>query len=409
MAKQSFVTGQVLTAAQMLSLQQTALLGGEASAKIASYVLVAADAGTAISMSNASATTITANTGLFAAGDIVTIINLGAGVCTITAGTATVATSGSLALAQNQGGVLRFTSASAAIFFQFATPASGDIEGVSPGVGISGGGSSGTVTITNSMATAIDAKGDLVPGTGADAFARLAVGTNDHRLVAASGEATGLKYVADTQNTVADAKGDLLVGTGADTIARLAVGANDTILVAASGEATGLKWAAPASGSLTLLSTTTLTSTSNAITIAPTGYVNLLVLFREVHAASNNGTFFGRFNADTGSNHTYGQWRKYQGGAGDFQVPQNQSSFEITNQLGTSSAYQSALSGSMDVFRVTDTSKIAFECRVLNFNDSSQAGWYHTFGNYNASAAITNLTLIGSQNLSGTVYIYGVK
>ena len=156
MAKQSFVTGQVLTAAQMLSLQQTALLGGEASAKIASYVLVAADAGTAISMSNASATTITANTGLFAAGDIVTIVNLGAGVCTITAGTATVATSGSLALAQNQGGVLRFTSASAAIFFQFATPASGDIEGVTAGTGLSGGGTSGTVTLSINTAVTAD-------------------------------------------------------------------------------------------------------------------------------------------------------------------------------------------------------------------------------------------------------------
>jgi hypothetical protein len=196
MAKQTFTTGQVLTAAQMTSLQQTAMLGGDASAKVASYVLVAADAGTAISMNNAGATTITVNTGLFAAGDIVTIVNLGAGVCTITAGTATVDTSGSLALAQNQGGVLRFTSASAAIFFQFATPASGDIEGVTAGTGISGGGTSGTVTITNSMATEIDAKGDLVVGTGADTFARLAVGTDGHTLVADSVEATGLKWAA---------------------------------------------------------------------------------------------------------------------------------------------------------------------------------------------------------------------
>ena len=148
MSKQTFTTGQVLTAAQMTSLQQTAMLGGDASAKTTSYTLVAADAGTAISMSNAGATTITVDTGLFAAGDIVTIVNLGAGVCTITAGTATVATSGSLALAQNQGGVLRFTSASAAIFFQFATPASGDIEGVTAGTGLSGGGTSGTVTLS---------------------------------------------------------------------------------------------------------------------------------------------------------------------------------------------------------------------------------------------------------------------
>lgn len=120
MAKQSFVTGQVLTAAQMTSLQQTAMLGGAASAKTASYTLVAADAGTAITMSNASATTITVNTALFAAGDTVQITNLGAGVCTITAGTATVNSSASLALAQYESGTLDFTSASAAIFIKGA-------------------------------------------------------------------------------------------------------------------------------------------------------------------------------------------------------------------------------------------------------------------------------------------------
>jgi hypothetical protein len=120
MAKQTFTTGQVLTAAQMTSLQQTAMLGGAASAKTASYTLVAADAGTAISMSNASATTITVNTALFAAGDTVQITNLGAGVCTITAGTATVNTSASLALAQYESGTLTFTSTSAAIFVKGA-------------------------------------------------------------------------------------------------------------------------------------------------------------------------------------------------------------------------------------------------------------------------------------------------
>lgn len=75
-----------------------------------------------------------------------------------------------------------------------ASGATGDIEGVTAGVGISGGGTSGTVTITNSMATAIDAKGDLVPGTGADTFARLAVGTNGQVLTADSTAATGLAW-----------------------------------------------------------------------------------------------------------------------------------------------------------------------------------------------------------------------
>ena len=90
------------------------------SATTGSYGVVAADAGTAISMSNASATTITVNTALFAAGDTVHITNLGVGVCTITAGTATVNSSASLALAQYESGFLDFTSTSAAIFVKGA-------------------------------------------------------------------------------------------------------------------------------------------------------------------------------------------------------------------------------------------------------------------------------------------------
>jgi hypothetical protein len=70
----------------------------------------------------------------------------------------------------------------------------GDITGVTAGTGISGGGTSGTVTVTNSMATAIDAKGDLIVGTGADAFSRLAIGTDTQVLTADSTAATGMKW-----------------------------------------------------------------------------------------------------------------------------------------------------------------------------------------------------------------------
>jgi hypothetical protein len=124
MAKQSFVTGQVLTAAQLTSLQQTAMGGGSATAKTANYVLVAADAGTTVAMDAAGTTTITVDTGLFAVGDSVTIQNRGAGICTVTAGTATVATAGSLALGQNEGGILYFTATGAAVFYDFVQAAS---------------------------------------------------------------------------------------------------------------------------------------------------------------------------------------------------------------------------------------------------------------------------------------------
>jgi len=138
MAIQDFTAGQILTAAQMNSLQANDY-NWTVSTKTASYVLVAADKGTRVVMNAAGATTITVNDSLFSAGDTLFIQNIGAGTCTITAGTATVTTASSLALAQWGGGTLYFTSAGAAIFFSGG--------GASYGTGTGGIGSPTSVTI----------------------------------------------------------------------------------------------------------------------------------------------------------------------------------------------------------------------------------------------------------------------
>jgi hypothetical protein len=161
MAKQTFTTGQVLTAAQMTSLQQTAMGGGSTTAKTTSYVLVAADAGTVVQMNAAGATTITVNTALFAAGDSVQIQNIGAGVCTVTAGTATVTTAGSLALSQWEGGQLYFTSTSASIFFDI----------------VQGAGMTNPLTTT----------GDTIYSLSGTTAARLGIGSTGNVLTVAGG------------------------------------------------------------------------------------------------------------------------------------------------------------------------------------------------------------------------------
>jgi hypothetical protein len=151
----------------------------------------------------------------------------------------------------------------------------------------------------------VDAKGDIVAASANDTPARLAVGTDNHRLIAASGETTGLKYVADTQNTVIDAEGDLLVGHAADALQRLAIGSNAQVLTVDTSVDGKIKWATPAgggggkvlqviyasvAGSEVSNSTTTFADTGLTATITPSSATSkVLVLFSQQGVMKGNG------------------------------------------------------------------------------------------------------------------------
>ena len=131
-----------VSAATLLASQLNAITTLATSTKTASHTLTISDVSTRVIMNSASATTITVNTSIFGASDVVEILNIGAGVCTVTAGSCTVGTSGSLALAQNAGGTLTFISASASVF-------------VASGVTASAGGLTLISTVTSTAAAQI--------------------------------------------------------------------------------------------------------------------------------------------------------------------------------------------------------------------------------------------------------------
>ena len=87
--------------------------------------------------------------------------------------------------------------------------ATGDITGLTAGTGISISSATGPVpTVTNSMATEITAKGDLIVGTGSGTFDNLAAGSNGDTIVADSSTSTGLRY----QGSIAGGRNALING-----------------------------------------------------------------------------------------------------------------------------------------------------------------------------------------------------
>ena len=141
-------------------------------------------------------------------------------------------------------------------------------------------------TLGNAIDTSM---GDLLGGTTGQVLSK-ASNTNMDFTWVAQDDSNAI------QNAIVDAKGDLIAASAADTPARLAVGTNDQVLTADSTAATGLKWATPATGGMTLLSTTTLSGASTTVSSIPTTYLQLYVQIFGMTNATANGKFTVQIN-----------------------------------------------------------------------------------------------------------------
>jgi hypothetical protein len=307
--------------------------------------------------------------------------------------------------------------------FTWITNDVGDITAVTAGTGISGGGSSGAVTITNSMATEIAAKGDLIAGTGSQTFDNLTAGANETRLVADSAAATGLKYVADTTNYAIAAKGDLLAGTAADTVAALTVGANNTILTADSSTATGLKWATPgASSSLVAMTPSSTANSGGTVTtsgaevsaagvtsvslngVFTSTYKNYLIMIYAATMSSPSGSVLMRLRAsgsDTAGVVYYSstQYALF-GATGGYGGINGGANFDITNVTNTIQTAASVWVQSPQLATQTNYQTIGSR------TDGSGTGG----GYLNDTTVYDGFTLlVGANTLTCKVVVYGLS
>jgi hypothetical protein len=118
--------------------------------------------------------------------------------------------------------------------FTWITNDVGDITAVTAGTGISGGGTSGAVTITNSMATAITTAGDLIKGTGSGTFDRLGIGSTGQVLTVTSGAPAWETLPAGATVKTVRKSADQSVTSSTtlvnDTHLKFAVAANETYI-----------------------------------------------------------------------------------------------------------------------------------------------------------------------------------
>jgi hypothetical protein len=231
----------------------------------------------------------------------------------------------------------------------------GDITGITAGTGISGGGTSGTVTVTNSMATAITTAGDTIYGTGSGTFSRLGIGT------------AGQVYTVN-------------------------------------GGATAPSWTTLASGGYTQISSTNIAGSGTSISSIPGTYNKLVLVVQDWYPSTDGENLRLRFNSDATAA-AYGQ----AGVSGGVAYSNAQSFLWASYQGAKNGDNNNFLVWEMENYSNTNSHKVAtyanyYLSGTTQMIDEGAMRWKNT-------AAITSIDFAStSGNIGqGTAILWGVK
>jgi hypothetical protein len=264
----------------------------------------------------------------------------------------------------------------------------GDISGVTAGTGLTGGGSSGAVTLS------VDTE-------------FVATTSNTMTLTNKTLSASNNTLTGVVNNTLTTTTGDMIYASSANTPARLPIGSADQILKVSGGIPS---WATASSGGMTLINSggTALTGVEQTISSIPGSYQHLYIFGQGVQASTDGDINF-RINGDTGNNYTYRVTSNYSSGSLSY--------FEVTGhsmgpfgQSGVGSGYNAIGRFIIHIPRYADTSYKMFTGDSI-MPKSSGTGWWNFVNSWNNTAPITSFTVRLSSGTftSGTIYVYGVS
>ena len=195
--------------------------------------------------------------------------------------------------------------------------------------------------------------------------------------------------------------GDIDYYTTSTTKARVGIGTAGQVLQVNSG-ATAPEWATPAGGGgYTLISTTTLSGASVALTSIPQTYRNLQIVVEAFKPVTSGSLLFMRFNQDSSANQHANSTGIFQGA-----YSYNQTGSQIT-KAETANWDSVAV---VDVYNYTSTTTRRKGMVWGHGSSASDENANFCIG-YKPTTAISSFLFyadVGNMD-SGTVYLYGVK
>jgi hypothetical protein len=231
-----------------------------------------------------------------------------------------------------------------------------DIEGVTAGTGLTGGGTSGTVTL------ALDSAAVIAP-------------------------------------TIVNAKGDLISASADNTPAILSVGTNGQVLTAASGQTTGLQWTTPSAGGMTLLTTNTVSGAGFTISGISQDYTDLLIIMDGITSSTLSPIYFMPNGVTDFS----------------FSIRTNTDSATVASVFRSrSDSPTTANNGVMCIyFNLYSATNIAKPVRYWGGSNDSSGFAFSGNGYWGNDTALSSFKIEAVDNpaytLGGTIRVYGVK